>query len=96
MPPTTVKCVRRFLGHAGFYRFIKDFSKIVRSLCKLLEKDVVFSFDEAYIKGFNEIKKRLISTAIMSAPDWTLPFEIMCDASDYAIRVVLRQRVKPR
>ena len=40
--------VRSFLGHAGFYkRFIKDFSKIVRPLCKLLEKDAVFIVDEA-------------------------------------------------
>ena len=39
MPPTTVKGIRSFLGHAGFYRrFIKDFSKISRPLCKLLEK----------------------------------------------------------
>ena len=39
MPPTTVKGIRSFLGHAGFYRrFIKDFSKISRPLCILLEK----------------------------------------------------------
>ena len=45
-PPTTVKWIRSFLGHAGFYkRFIKDFSKIARPLCRLLEKDTKFSFD---------------------------------------------------
>ena len=39
MPPTTVKRIRSFLGHAGFYRrFIRDFSKIARPLCRLLEK----------------------------------------------------------
>ena len=39
MPPTTVKRIRSFLGHVGFYkRFIKDFSKIFRPLCRLLEK----------------------------------------------------------
>ena len=93
VPSTTVKVVRSFLGHASFYwRFIKDFSRIVRPLCKLLKKDVVFSFDEACIEAFNEIKKRLIFAPIMSALDWSLPFEIMCDASDYAIRVVLGQR----
>ena len=47
-PPTTVKGIRSFLGHAGFYRrFIKDFSKISRPLCRLLEKDTKFNFDEA-------------------------------------------------
>ena len=39
MPPTTVKDIRSFLGHAGFYRrFIKEFSKISRPLCRLLKK----------------------------------------------------------
>ena len=48
LPPTTLRGVRSFLRHAGFYiQFIKDFSKIVRPLCKLLKKDVVFAFDEA-------------------------------------------------
>ena len=46
MPPTTVKGIRSFLGHAGFYkRFIKDFLKISRPLCRLLEKDANFDFD---------------------------------------------------
>ena len=46
LPPTTVKGIRSFLGHAGFYRrFIRDFSKITRPLCRLLEKDTKFNFD---------------------------------------------------
>ena len=48
LPPTIVKGIRSFLGHAGFYRrFIKDFSKISRPLCRLLEKDANFNFDES-------------------------------------------------
>ena len=48
MPPTTLKEIRSFLGHAGFYRrFIIDFSKIARPLCRLLEKDTKFYFDES-------------------------------------------------
>ncbi|XP_049386020.1 uncharacterized protein LOC125850180 [Solanum stenotomum] len=47
--PISVKGVRSFLGHAGFYRrFIKDFSKIAHLLCKLLEKEVKFYFNDAY------------------------------------------------
>ena len=47
LPPTTVNGIRSFLGHAGFYRrFIRDFSKISRPFCKLLEKDANFDFDE--------------------------------------------------
>ena len=49
-PPISVKGVRSFLGHAGFYRrFIKDSSKIAHPLCKLLEKDCKFCFDESYL-----------------------------------------------
>ena len=70
VPLTIVTGVRSFLGHAGFYRrFIKGFYKIMRPLRKLLEKDVVFSFNEACIEAFNEIKKRPISDPIMSALD---------------------------
>ena len=43
LPPSNVKGVRSFLGHAGFYRrFIKDFSKIARPLCRLLKKEAIF------------------------------------------------------
>ena len=53
MPPTTVKGIRSFLGHTGFYRrFIRDFSKIARPLFRLLEKDTKFYFDESYQKAF--------------------------------------------
>ena len=45
--PTTVKGVRQFLGHVGFYkRFIKDFSKLTRPLCELLVKDAKFVWDD--------------------------------------------------
>ena len=56
MPPTTVKGIKCFLRYAGFYRrFIKDFSKISRPLCKLLEKYAKFEFDEACKFAFEEI-----------------------------------------
>ena len=52
-PPTSIRQVRSFLGHASFYRhFIKDFSKISRSLYNLLAKDTPFDFDENYLKAF--------------------------------------------
>ena len=90
MPPTTVKEIRSFFGHASFYRrFIKDFSKISRSLCRLLEKDAKFEFDGACGSVFEEIKSRLVIAPIMATPEWSKDFEIMCDASDYAMGVVL-------
>ena len=92
-PPTTVKGIRSFLGHAGFYRkFIKDFSKIARPLCILLEKDTRFNFDDSCKAAFEEIKIRLVQAPIMAAPEWDQGFEIMCDASDFAMGAVLGQR----
>ncbi|KAM1331871.1 hypothetical protein ACFX2H_043977 [Malus domestica] len=92
-PPTSVKNVRSFLGHAGFYRrFIKDFSKISRPLCNLLAKDACFDFNADCHDAFNKLKDLLTSAPIITAPDWTLPFELMCDASDYAVGAVLGQR----
>jgi hypothetical protein len=91
-PPVNVREIRSFLGHAGFYRrFIKDFSHIARPLTNLLAQDILFEFDDTCLKSFNILKKALISTKIIQPPDWSLPFEIMCDASDYAVGAVLRQ-----
>ncbi|GJT43394.1 reverse transcriptase domain-containing protein [Tanacetum coccineum] len=91
--PTSVKGVRSFLGHAGFYRrFIQDFSKIARPMTHLLEKDTPFFFSEECIDSFNTLKRRLTEAPILIAPDWDLPFELMCDASDFAIGAVLGQR----
>ncbi|KAM1325654.1 hypothetical protein ACFX2H_046331 [Malus domestica] len=91
--PTSVREVRSFLGHAGFYRrFIKDFSKIAQPLCRLLQKDVSFEFNEACEKAFKHLKDLLTTAPIITPPDWSIPFELMCDASDYALGAVLGQR----
>ncbi|GKB97277.1 reverse transcriptase domain-containing protein [Tanacetum coccineum] len=91
--PTTVKGVRSFLGHAGFYRrFIQDFSKIARPMTHLLEKETPFFFLKGCIESFNTLKRKLTEVQILIAPDWDLPFELMCDASDFAIGAVLGQR----
>ncbi|GKD48577.1 reverse transcriptase domain-containing protein [Tanacetum coccineum] len=90
--PTSVKGVQSFLGHAGFYRrFIQDFSKIARPMTHLQEKDTPFIFSKECIEAFNILKKKLTKALILVAPDWDLPFEIMCDASDYAVGAVLGQ-----
>jgi hypothetical protein len=74
--PRDIRGIRSFLGHAGFYRrFIKDFSKISKPLTNLLQKDVPFSFSDDCVESFNILKNALI----------------ICDASDYAVGVVLGQ-----
>ncbi|XP_050217650.1 uncharacterized mitochondrial protein AtMg00860-like [Mercurialis annua] len=91
--PTTVKGLRAFLGHAGFYRrFIKNFSSIARPLTNLLVKDIPYEFTNDCLVAFSRLKEALISAPIISSPDWTLPFELMCDASDIALGCVLGQR----
>jgi hypothetical protein len=93
-PPCTVKEVHSFLGLAGFYRrFIQDFIKIARPLCKLLVKEAPFIFDEDCKKAFGALKKILTSTPTIRPPSWGTPFEIMCDASDYAVGAILGQRI---
>nr|GFA43334.1 reverse transcriptase domain-containing protein [Tanacetum cinerariifolium] len=84
--PTTVKGIRSFLDHAGFYRrFIQDFSKISRPMTHLLEKNTPFVFSEDCIQAFQTLKKKLTEASILIAPNWDLPFELMCDASDFVI-----------
>ncbi|KAK1670361.1 hypothetical protein QYE76_058520 [Lolium multiflorum] len=74
-------------------RFIKDFSKISKPLTNLLQKDVPFVFDDDCKEAFETLKKALTTGPIVEPPDWNLPFEIMCDASDFAVGAVLGQRV---
>nr|GEU29568.1 reverse transcriptase domain-containing protein [Tanacetum cinerariifolium] len=82
-PPTTVKWIRSFLGHAGFYeRFIQDFSQIARPMTHLLEKETPFVFSQECMESFEILKNKLTKTLILVAPDCDLPFEIIKTLSD--------------
>ena len=91
LPPLTlVKGIRNVLRHAGFYRrFIKDFSKITKPLCSLLEHDKPFNSDKDCLQAFSELKKALVTTPVVIAPECSLPFELMCDASDHFVGAIL-------
>ncbi|GKA35126.1 putative nucleotidyltransferase, ribonuclease H [Tanacetum coccineum] len=91
---SNVKGVRSFLRHAGFYRrFIKDFSMISKPMTQILMKDINFDFFEDCKKAFNKFKEKLTIAPIIISPDWNEPFELMCDASDFAVGAVLGQRI---
>ncbi|XP_038994728.1 uncharacterized protein LOC120118848 [Hibiscus syriacus] len=91
-PPTTVKAVRSFLGHAIFYRkFIKDFSQMSKPLCSLMEQNRKFVLDAEVLNSFETIKKKLVNAPVIIALDWKLSFELMSDASDFAVGAVLGQ-----
>ncbi|GJZ03821.1 reverse transcriptase domain-containing protein [Tanacetum coccineum] len=84
-------------GHAVF--FIEDlfkglFENQTRPMTHLLEKNTPFNFSEDCILAFQTLKKKLTEAPILIAPNWDQPFELMCDASDYAIGAVLGQRIE--
>ena len=88
--PVSMREVHAFLRHASFYRrFIQDFSKIVLPLYKLLQKGVDFVLDQPCREAFEELRRRLTTPPIMQPPNWELPFELMCDASNYELGAVL-------
>lgn len=91
-PPTSIKAIRSFLGHVGFYRrFIKNFSSITQPLAKLLEKDIPFEFNAECMAAFLALMERLEEAPILVFLDWNLLFELMCDASDFTVGAVLGQ-----
>ena len=95
--PKCLKDIRSFLGHARFYRkSIKEFSKIARPLTNLLRKTVPFHFDDGCLQAWEELKQKLISAPIVSAPVWTRPFEVMCDAFNFALSAVLGHHIDNR
>ncbi|KAM1270962.1 hypothetical protein ACFX2J_031829 [Malus domestica] len=55
--------------------------------------DVTFDMNEECVVAFNKLKELLSTAPVIMPPDWSLPFELMCDASDYAVGAVLGQRV---
>ena len=92
--PSTLQDLRKFLGHVGVYqRFIKDFAKFSKPLTTLLCKDKDFIIDEEGKCAFVMLKQALIEASILQSPNWDLPFEIMCNTSNYVVGVVLGQRL---
>ena len=92
--PSTNKDLRSFLWHVDFYRrFIQDFAKVSKPVTTLLCKDNDFIIDEEGKRAFTMLKQALIEAPILQISNWDLPFEIMCDASNYAVGVVLGQRL---
>ncbi|RVW20786.1 hypothetical protein CK203_108309 [Vitis vinifera] len=89
--PTTVKGVRQFLGHAGFYRrFIKDFLSF-QSLFVNYWLRMLSLYGMKMSKSFDQLSN-FDNRSNSEGSNWQLPFEVMCDASDFAIGVVLGQR----
>jgi hypothetical protein len=92
MPPTTASEIQSFLGLAGYYcRFIKDFSKIVKPMMKLLDKNKALEWIVECQASFEELRKRLTSAPVLVLPDLTKKFDIYFDASHQRLGCVLMQ-----
>jgi hypothetical protein len=90
--PQNVSDIRSFLGLAGYYRrFIEGFSKIFKPMTKLLEKGKTFEWTPGREAYFQELKKKLIMTPVLTMPDMDKSFSIYCDASGQGLGCVLMQ-----
>nr|GFA99214.1 DNA-directed DNA polymerase [Tanacetum cinerariifolium] len=88
--PTTIKGIRSFFGHVSFYRrFIQDFSKISRSMTHLEYPICVL---RRLYPSFPNFEEKAYGSSNLNCPKLDLPFELMCDTSDFAIGAVLGQR----
>ena len=90
--PSSPKDIKSFLGLVSYYRrFIPDFSKIAKPLTSLLRKDTVFKWENQQQLAFDTLKRKLTTAPILCYPDFTKPFILTCDASNYSIAAVLSQ-----
>ncbi|GKA56835.1 putative reverse transcriptase domain-containing protein [Tanacetum coccineum] len=93
--PTTPTEIRQFLGLAGYYRrFIKDFSKIAKSLTELTQKNKKYIWGKDQESAFQLLKQKLCEAPILALPEGNDNFVVYCDASHQGLGAVLMQREK--
>ncbi|GJU86674.1 putative nucleotidyltransferase, ribonuclease H [Tanacetum coccineum] len=90
--PTTPIEIRQFLGLAGYYRrFIKDFSRIAKSLTELTQKNKKYIWGEDQETAFQLLKHKLCEALILALPEGNDDFFVYCDASHQGLGAVLMQ-----
>ena len=90
--PSNVTELRSSLGMSGFYRkFINDYSREIVPLCELLKKKAKFDWTENCESAFQYLKEQLENPQLLSFPDFSRPFILQTDASDFAEGYMLAQ-----
>ena len=96
-PPKDLHSLQCILGLTGYFRaFIKGYASIARPLEDLKKKNTPFEWTEECQQAFDTLKSQITSNPILDLPDWTLNFELSCDASHLASGAVLFQRDSSR
>src|SRR5205807_4430476 len=90
--PKTVKDIQKFLGFCNFYRrFVKNYSKLARLLFNLTRKGKPFIWTDCHERAFTGLQHALTSSPVLLLPDYSCPFTLYTDASDYATSAILEQ-----
>jgi hypothetical protein len=87
--------VRQFLGFTGYYQyFVPNYSKIARPLLDLTKKALVWRWEPAQHRTFEELKTRMCCSPVLTQPDFNKKFYLQADASAYSVGAVLSQKGK--
>ncbi len=91
--PTDVKSLRKWLGLANYmHRYAKGYAQMAKPLTDLLRKDAGWDWSTHCQAAFDAIKQSLLQAPILALPDYTRSFQVVCDASDFAIGCALLQQ----
>lgn len=89
--PSSVKCLRSFLGLSGYYRkFIRGYAELSKPLTDLLKKGA-FQWNDSAQQAFDKLKQALVAAPVLALPNFEKTFEIETNASKEGIGAMLVQ-----